>query len=227
MAKRIEYIDIAKAICIILVVVGHFCPEYAPSWYESIHDTIYSFHMPLFMFASGLVYIATKKEVTYREFLTKKIKRLMIPYFSTSVIVITVKLLTQGNAYVENPVTLWSYLKMFYLPEAGYFLWFIWALWWMFVLIPLFKTKVSRLALFAASAVLHYVDMPLPREFCIYEFHVMLFFFMLGIVVYEWKPLYTRLSQPSVAFTVIATILFVAIAGNIATHGTLLIRGGM
>ena len=55
----------------------------------------------------------------------------MVPYFSVSAIVITIKLLTEGHAYVENPVTWMSYVKMLYLPEAGYFLWFIWALWWM------------------------------------------------------------------------------------------------
>ena len=89
--------------------------------------------------------MATKKDVPYRHFLMKKVKRLMVPYFSVSAIIITIKLATAGNAYVENPVTVMSYLKMFYLPEAGYFLWFIWALWWMFVLVPLFKTKQARL----------------------------------------------------------------------------------
>ncbi len=56
----------------------------------------------------------------------------MIPYFSTSIIIISIKLLTQQRMLVENPVTYLSYFKMFYLPEAGFFLWFIWALWLIF-----------------------------------------------------------------------------------------------
>ena len=54
--NRILYIDIAKAICIILVVIGHYCPDSSPQWYQTVNHFIYSFHMPLFMFASGFVY---------------------------------------------------------------------------------------------------------------------------------------------------------------------------
>ena len=41
--------DIAKALCIVLVVVGHYFPENSPVWYECLNKLIYSFHMPLFM----------------------------------------------------------------------------------------------------------------------------------------------------------------------------------
>lgn len=126
--NRLISIDIAKAICIILVVIGHYNPDNAPEWYHTINLFIYTFHMPLFMFASGYVYAATIGNLRGGEFLYKKFKRLMIPYFSTSIIIISIKLLTQQRMLVENPVTYLSYFKMFYLPEAGFFLWFIWAL---------------------------------------------------------------------------------------------------
>lgn len=122
LTNRIISLDIAKAICIILVVVGHYIPDNSPQWYRLIHDMIYTFHMPLFMFASGYVYIATKKDIGYGSFLIKKIKRLMIPYITTSIMVISIKMLMQGGLSVEDPVTWRSYLKMFYLPEAGDFL---------------------------------------------------------------------------------------------------------
>lgn len=188
MASRIVYIDIAKAICIILVVIGHYSPDGCPEWWMAVHDFIYTFHMPLFMFASGFVYIATKRDgEKYGEFIMKKIKRLMIPYFVVSAIVIAIKLLTEGHAYVENPKTIMSFVKMFYYPEAGYFLWFIWALWWMFVIVPVFKTKQQRLVLFAISILLHYVPFATTEVFCISQFKNMLMFFMLGVVVYDWK----------------------------------------
>lgn len=139
--NRIIALDIAKAICIILVVMGHYVPDNSPAWYVLVHDVIYTFHMPLFMFVSGYVYIATKKRSTYGDFLLKKVRRLMVPYLTTSVMVIVIKLLTQGSMSVDNPVTIFSFVEMFYMPVAGYFLWFIWALWWMFVLVPLFRGK--------------------------------------------------------------------------------------
>lgn len=79
--NRIISLDIARAICIILVVIGHYVPDNSPAWYVMLHDIIYTFHMPLFMFVSGYVYMITKKNIGYKSFLIKKIKRLMIPYF--------------------------------------------------------------------------------------------------------------------------------------------------
>lgn len=114
--NRIIALDIAKAICIILVVMGHYVPDNSPAWYVLVHDVIYTFHMPLFMFVSGYVYIATKKRSTYGDFLLKKVRRLMVPYLTTSVMVIVIKLLTQGSMSVDNPVTIFSFVEMFYMP---------------------------------------------------------------------------------------------------------------
>ena len=188
MANRIVYLDIAKAICIILVVIGHYSPDGCPEWWMAVHDFIYTFHMPLFMFASGFVYIATKRDgEKYGHFIMKKVKRLMIPYFVVSAIVIGIKLLTESHMYVENPKTVMSFVKMFYYPEAGFFLWFIWALWWMFVIVPLFKTRRQRFSLFAISILLHYVSFATTDIFCVAQFKNMLIFFMLGVMVYDWK----------------------------------------
>ena len=49
--RRIEYIDIAKGIAIILMIMGHVC-SYG-SWKRNI---IYSFHMPLFIIVSGMFF---------------------------------------------------------------------------------------------------------------------------------------------------------------------------
>lgn len=185
--QRLISFDIAKAICIILVVVGHYVPDYSPKWYLGTHNIIYTFHMPLFMFASGYIYMATKKNVQYWDFLLKKVKRLMVPYLSVSAIIISIKILTENHAYVENSVTWMSYVKMLCLPEAGYFLWFIWALWWMFVIAPLFKTRQMRLGVFSLAVVLHYIPNFLPDIFCLRQFQGMLVYFMLGIICYDWK----------------------------------------
>ena len=133
--ERSATADIAKTIGIILVVIGHYNPADAPEWYHLANRFIYAFHMPLFMFASGYIYAMTGNSQNKGggNFILKKFNRLMIPYFSTSVVIISIKLLTQQGMSVENPVTAASYIKMFYLPEAGYFLWFIWALWLIFL----------------------------------------------------------------------------------------------
>ena len=210
MKNKILYIDIAKAICIILVVIGHYVPNGCPKWWMLIHDIIYSFHMPLFMFASGFVYIATFKEnQSYGTFLLKKFKRLMIPYLTVSFLVISVKLLTESHLYVENPKSFMSYIKMFYYPEAGYFLWFIWALWWMFVIVPLFKNKNSRLLLFVVSIILAYIPIYITEIFCLAQFKSMLIYFMLGVITYDWKDIFAYGKKiPTIGYISLFSILF-------------------
>lgn len=188
MANRLITLDIAKTICIILVVIGHYHPENSPVWYSLIRDVIYSFHMPLFMFASGYIYISTLSvKNTGMEFITKKVRRLLVPYFTTSILIISLKLISQKNMYIENPTSYLSYFKMLYSPEAGYFLWFIWALFLMFVTIPFFKTRSSRIKLFIASIIIHFMDLNITDIFCINQFLGMLMYFMLGVVIAENK----------------------------------------
>lgn len=207
--KRILFIDVAKAICIILVVIGHYIPDNSPDWYVAVHDIIYTFHMPLFMFASGYVYIATVKDIPYGQFILKKVRRLMVPYFTTSIIVISIKILTEGSMSVDNPVTAASYLRMFYYPEAGYFLWFIWALWWMFVIIPLLGTRSARLALFFIGLVLHYTPLPLTDIFCLAQFKNMFVFFMLGVIAFEHVWLHSFIKDLNIKQSVVIVALFV------------------
>lgn len=186
--KRLIEFDIAKALCIILVVMGHNIPDGLPNWWQATHDIIYTFHMPLFMFASGFIYIAFKKDEQYFQFLQKKILRLMVPYVTTSFIVITLKLMMQGSGSVDNPVTAMTYLRMFYLPEAGYFLWFIWALWWMFCVTPVFKSKHSRLVLFFIAVILHYMPHSwITTAFCFQQTSEFYIWFMLGVICYDWN----------------------------------------
>lgn len=183
---RLVSFDIAKALCIILVAIGHYFPADSPQWYMTFRAWIYSFHMPLFMFASGYIYMAFKRDEPYSFFVIKKIRRLMIPYFVVSVIVVSIKIATQSSMYVENPVTAMSYVRILYLPEAGYFLWFIWALFTMFLLVPLFKTKMARLVLFVIAIVLHYLPVKGPAVFALHNSMHMLVYFMLGVCCADW-----------------------------------------
>ena len=185
--NRSVFIDISKAICIILVVVGHTLPVFSPDWYKKMVLGIYTFHMPLFMFASGYLYALTKKNETYWTFLLKKIRRLVIPYLICSFIVITIKLLFQEFAFVQHPKTLYSFLEILYKPVAGYFLWFVWALWWIFVIIPFFKTKPQRLFLLLLAIILYFFPIHTTRYFCLIETQEMMVFFVAGCLVFDYK----------------------------------------
>lgn len=51
-SHRSSYWDNAKGILIFLVLIGHFIMTYRPL--KAIFDSIYLFHMPAFLFISGL-----------------------------------------------------------------------------------------------------------------------------------------------------------------------------
>lgn len=53
MSKRVQYIDIAKGIGILLVVLGHNDMNY---YHPMLHRFIYAFHMALFFFLSGIFF---------------------------------------------------------------------------------------------------------------------------------------------------------------------------
>ena len=72
MNQRIEFIDIAKGIGILLVIIGHV--EHLPSGIRSI---IYSFHMPLFFILSGYFF----REESVLQSAKRMFPSLIIPYF--------------------------------------------------------------------------------------------------------------------------------------------------
>lgn len=69
--KRIEWIDTARGIGILLIILGHL-PDLG-----NIRTWLFSFHLPLFFFLSGYLF---KKDIPFLTFLKKKAKTLLLPY---------------------------------------------------------------------------------------------------------------------------------------------------
>ena len=70
---RITFVDIAKGIAILLMVVGHVFSLPTP-----LKHAIYSFHMPLFFMMSG--YFARKENV--RTLAKRMVPMLIVPYLA-------------------------------------------------------------------------------------------------------------------------------------------------
>ncbi len=74
--NRIPVIDIMRGLGIILVVMGHIsCEPHLSCW-------IYSFHMPLFFFISGMSFFVAGKKM----YIWKQVKHLLIPYLFFSIL---------------------------------------------------------------------------------------------------------------------------------------------
>jgi len=77
--QRNQTLDILKGFGIILMVIGH---NGAPTW---LHNTIYSFHMPLFFIASGWFF--SEKDIDEPiDYLKRKIKGIYWPYLKWSIV---------------------------------------------------------------------------------------------------------------------------------------------
>lgn len=74
--KRIIWIDYAKAITIIMVIVGHAIAEFSLK-YKWLEVMIYSIHIPLFFILSGYTF---KVKSDTKGWIIKRIKRIMLPY---------------------------------------------------------------------------------------------------------------------------------------------------
>ena len=119
MEKRIGYIDIAKGLGILVIVLAH---NDLAGYHPTLHKFIYSFHIPLFFFLSGMFF---RPERTFSETLRRRFNTLLKPYL------FTIFLIYLGEAAFSNmtfPVIAGRIAKSMY--ATGYYidwvqLWFI------------------------------------------------------------------------------------------------------
>ena len=98
MKRRIEEIDIIKAIAIICMVLGH---SGSPAT-----SFVYKFHMSVFFIASGFTYKQESSDsfINLRKATLKKIKRLWLPFFFwTALFTLLNNWLISINIYTDNP----------------------------------------------------------------------------------------------------------------------------
>jgi fucose 4-O-acetylase-like acetyltransferase len=76
--ERLQWLDIAKGIGILLVVVGHMGSYFDFSHANMLVQAIYLFHMPLFFILSGYVF---KPDADWA-FIKARVKSLLVPYFA-------------------------------------------------------------------------------------------------------------------------------------------------
>jgi acyltransferase len=82
-AQRIYWIDNLKALAIFLMILGH--TNNSKAYIQGLLVYIYSFHMPLFFFISGLTFNPRKYQ-SLKEIITRKSATLLLPYFFFSLL---------------------------------------------------------------------------------------------------------------------------------------------
>lgn len=103
---RLEYLDAAKGLGILLVILGHIY-AWNPNINRKILVTwIYSFHMPLFFIVSGML-IKYKNYCNIKEFIFSRIKHILVPYIVFSLCNALVRILLYGydeSAFIRDVI---------------------------------------------------------------------------------------------------------------------------
>jgi fucose 4-O-acetylase-like acetyltransferase len=166
-------IEQAKGLAISLVVFGHLVARQDPAgvhWYEPLRRAVYSFHMPFFLYLSGLVSVHSgflqQRRASFCRLAVARAKRLLLPFFGLGVLIVLGKCAAMGLVHVDNaPASL----------EAG-LLALVWdtgnspalSIWYLFVLfvvslvcLALLDGRAERLPwLLAGALVLFWVKLP-------------------------------------------------------------------
>ena len=117
--KRIDYIDVAKGIGILLVVLGHnYFYLVSPFFYK----LIYAFHMPLFFFTAGMFF---RPGQSFMDLLRRRAGTLLLPYLVTILMIFIMTITyTKTNVNVAGIHLLKAlYTNGYYLEWAP--LWFL------------------------------------------------------------------------------------------------------
>ncbi|HCB1938448.1 TPA: acyltransferase family protein, partial [Klebsiella pneumoniae] len=141
---RESWVDYAKGIGILLVVFGHVnrglqaAGIIMPSkLYHLVDSIIYSFHMPLFFFLSGLFFIKSIEKKGKLLLFIDKFKTIAYPYLVWSLLQGTIEVLL--SRFTNSKTSFTDLLMLFSHPRAQF--WFLYALLMIFVLSIIIYSK--------------------------------------------------------------------------------------
>lgn len=131
--KRVEYIDIARGIAMLCIIMGHLGNR-------NISRVVFTFHVPIFFLITGYLMSERTDNISY---VKKKFRNLIVPYIVTCIVIIVLGavegLIKNGIAGGKEAILEWgyasiygagdSYTEPFYIKQIGA-IWFLWATFW-------------------------------------------------------------------------------------------------
>ncbi len=190
--KRDQTIDTLRGFAMTWVILIH-CIFWTYFFYSSTEATLKSFlliEMPLFFFVSGASFMIAKKK-NYLEFIKKRLKRLLIPYWCYVVVGLLIAFLTYATFSIKQfgfviPRT----VPTLGVPYLGSALWFIWPFLLITITMPLFRYYFEKkeqiwwklLPLIVMMLIILIMDLWIPNQmefkcWLLYNFFTYLGFF--------------------------------------------------
>lgn len=183
---RYAWLDHARGIGIILVVYAHQMRAQASigqmpaAWDGPFQDAlIYSFHMPLFFFISGIVSLKSLRTKPFAVSFLDKLKSVAYPYFLWSII--SWCLSAVAVKYVNKPMDFHNLLSIVYQPILQY--WFLYVMFFCQLIALVFRRMFVGIVVIAA--ILLVAPLPFINP-TINEFVGSFPFFVIGMVTSGW-----------------------------------------
>ncbi|MBD2740002.1 acyltransferase [Coleofasciculus sp. FACHB-1120] len=191
-SSRLDWIDYAKGIGIILVVYVHVLTNLKNAgmgMHDLFHDFsfhfISSFHMPLFFFLSGL-FVEKSLLKGKKKFWGDKFNTIVYPYLLWSVIQGSILVLMSN--YTNNPIKLQLKDLPFYMafnPIPLITLWFLYVLFASYVVFVFAQRFINIYILLSFSILIYLLNPYAPSEI-LTKFMSMFVFFVVGAIVARW-----------------------------------------
>lgn len=175
---RLDWIDVAKGIGILLVLCAHILDKENFLW-----NVINQFHMPLFYMLSGYLYSRKK----WKKFTCSKIVSLWLPYVATGMIMEVIALLLNEESFLSFIKTS---IGIIFLLKRGWLLgatWFVIVLFFGLFLFDLINRLISNIFIRGGCCViLFFVGCFI--HFPLYISHIMVcqLFLYFGFVLHEY-----------------------------------------
>lgn len=211
MQNRDHWVDYAKGLGILLVVYGHVSRgvynagiKFDTELFRLVDSVIYSFHMPLFFFLSGLFFLPSLQKYGRAGLIADKVDSVLYPYILWSLLQGFIEVLLSG--FTTSTTTSSEVLSLFWQPRAQF--WFLYVLFAIFVLMAMLSRDHKPLpawaltvAALAAWLLQMFVQLPFPLDFIASY----LIFFVLGTRVLLWKD---ALQTHALKVTLCAAVIF-------------------
>ena len=214
MKERLDYIDKARGILIILMVIGHV-------WQSGpVFDVIYAFHMPAFFIISGILMQHTKScEKPFGKFLTGKILAYGIPFLWIECLGVLTDILRNGvtlniKGYLYNTL-----ICQFNDPN----LWFLETLFLIEILVALLVKYVGKEKWICGAAVAaFFLRYALPTHVrYVSDISTVLKYLPLFLAGFFGHRLWKKDHLPAAVLCALATLACGLLDGRIHAMGTL------
>ncbi len=216
---RLSDVDAARGLAIFLVVVGHVVARETPAgneWYAQLKETIYLFHMPLFMVLTGITFALSLPRFqawsAVARFALQRVERLLVPYVAFGLLVLAGKWAVSHFLHVDNMPegSTADLVRLLLFPASSVagFLWFIYVLSIYLLLVPaLFQIFGRRpMLLLILGVALQFAAW--PQLFMLDRAVEYQPFFALGMLLWIYRGAWARV-RPGLLWS--SSVLFAAL----------------